>query len=84
MRLAIEAISVPKPPIFTPTSSAGQSVVNPEMRIAAGTFEIAWLATAPTNKARPSTSAATASRTASMRAALPTNIKNATNVSSNA
>lgn len=40
MRLAIEAISVPKPPIFTPTSSAGQSVVKPETRIAAGTFEI--------------------------------------------
>ena len=40
IRLAKEDISVPTPPIFTPTSNALQSFVNCESKIAEGTLLI--------------------------------------------
>ena len=44
MRLAIEAMGVPKPPMPTPTRRLCQSVVNPDSITAAGTLLMNWLA----------------------------------------
>ena len=44
IRLAIDAINVPSPPIFVPTINAEILSVKPASKIAAGTLLITWLA----------------------------------------
>ena len=48
IRLAMEAMSVPSPPRFTPMISGLKLSVNPESRSAAGTLLISWLDRMPT------------------------------------
>ena len=55
IRLAIEAISVPKPPRFTPIRSAFALSVKAESNIAAGTLESIWLESTPTATSLPFT-----------------------------
>ena len=43
IKLAMEAINVPSPPIFVPIMSAEQFFVNPDKRMAVGTLLIIWL-----------------------------------------
>ena len=44
IRLAIDAINVPKPPRFVPTISPAILSVNPDKSNAAGTLLMTWLA----------------------------------------
>ena len=81
IRLAIEAIRVPKPPRFTPMSRLFILSVKPERRMAAGTFEKIWLAAIPTATSFPSTVLLKNSLTGSMFFRLPMNMKRKTNVS---
>ena len=47
IRLAIDAIKVPSPPIFTLKSNSVEFAVKPESKIAAGTLLIIWLEISP-------------------------------------
>lgn len=80
MRLAMEAISVPRPPMLVPTINPCILSVNPDRRIAAGTLLIIWLAAADTIISRPVTIFCIHSLKAPMRPILPINIKSAAKV----
>ena len=80
MTLAMEAIGVPKPPMFTPASSDCQSEVNPDSITAAGTLLTTWLMSADdvtgSHDIRPFRTASTDSE----RAMFPVNTKRNTKV----
>ena len=82
IKLASEEMSVPQPPIFTPSKSAGYSSVNCESRIADGTLLITWQDALETSKAFFSIKYPKASCTAGIRAIFPEKMKNATKVNS--
>ena len=82
MRLAIEAMSVPSPPMLHPTTSAGHSAEKPESRSAAGTLLITWLASTDTITSLPSITEDRKARKACMLPILPIKMKSATNVPS--
>ena len=81
IRLAIDAIRVPRPPRFTPMSRLFILSVNPERSMAAGTFEKIWLAAIPTATSLPLTVFPRKSLTEGMFLRLPINIKRKTKVS---
>ena len=82
MRLASEAISVPVPPMLTPTRSSGQFSVKRESRIAEGTLLITWQERVETRSVFFSISRDTKRFTASMRDILPEKMKKQKNVKS--
>ena len=53
IRLAIEAIGVPRPPMFVPRIRPWPSEEKPESISAAGTLLRAWVGAAETIRARP-------------------------------
>ena len=53
IKLAIDAIKVPKPPIFTPIRSSLPLLVKPDNKILAGTLEKIWLDNTPTHTSLP-------------------------------
>ena len=55
IRLARDAISVPRPPRFTPVRRGAKSAVNPASRMAAGTLLMIWLAAMPASSSWPRT-----------------------------
>ena len=81
IRLARDAMSVPRPPRFTPVRSAGAFSVNPARRIAAGTLLITWLARMPAQSSLPSTREDRRPLISGIRFTLPMKIKKHTKVS---
>ena len=84
IRLAIEAISVPRPPILTPSARFFILCVNPDSRSAAGTLLIHWLVMIPTPISLPSAIPDKNNATGSILPILPVNMKKPTNVNNNA
>ena len=82
MRLASEAISVPRPPKLTPVKSAGISREKSASRMAAGTLLMTWLVRMPAHSSRPLTSAVKSASTAGMRFKFPIKMKKHRKVSS--
>ena len=82
IKLASEDISVPTPPILTPTSSACQLLVNLDKSIADGTLLITWQERTGTSKGFTFISDDSADDINGMRAVLPANMKNITKVKS--
>ena len=80
MRLAIDAIRVPRPPRFTPIRSAEAFFVKPERSIAAGTFEKIWLERTPEITSLLETALSRKARTGATRPRFPMNMKRKTNV----
>lgn len=78
--LAIEAISVPIPPMFTPSSKPFALSVNPESITAAGTLLTNWLATSAVSIVSTFTHSEINLLSHSILAIFPTNIKIAANV----
>ena len=82
IRLASDEISVPTPPMFTPTSKACQLEVNLDKSIADGTLLINWHDITGTSSGLVSINDERAVDIAGILAVLPANIKNATKVNS--
>ena len=83
IKLASDDMSVPTPPIFTPTRSGAKSLVNCESKIADGTLLITWQERVATSSGLFCMSDANNRSTAEILAILPAKIKNATKVKSN-
>ena len=71
----MEAMRVPRPPIFTPKSNSFQWSVKPERSTAAGTLLMIWEQRKETIISRPASMEAMASRMAGMRPMFPMNTK---------
>ena len=80
IRLAREAIGVPRPPRSTPSSSPRQSSVNPAHSTDAGTLLINWLATAEVKRALLDISPSNSVLSAGISPRFPENIKKNTKV----
>ena len=78
----MEAMRVPRPPRFTPVSSAAKSSVKPDSRSAAGTLLMTWLTATPAISSLPETTACKSSETAGSLPMFPVKMKNPTNVRS--
>ena len=75
IRLAREAMSVPRPPISTPSRSCSAFPVNPESMTAQGTLLITCESSTPTSISRPETTPLISSRTAGTAERFPTKTK---------
>ena len=84
MRLAREAMRVPRPPTFVPTSRPFQSSVKVERSTAAGTLLMTWLARAEVTTVFQSIRPVRKVRTAPIRPRLPEKTKKHTKVHSRA
>ena len=82
IKLARDAMRVPRPPRFTAVSRAGKLSVNPDSRIAAGTLLITWLVSMPAQSSLPSTREKSTWLIPGIRFTFPINIKKQRNVSS--
>ena len=82
IRLARDAMSVPTPPILTPSSSSCQLSVNRDSRMAEGTLLMHWQERVDTTSTDLSSRAAMNCSTAGIRAMLPEKMKKHTKVNS--
>lgn len=80
IRLAMDAIGVPNPPMLTPARSPCQSWVNAESVRAAGTLLTTWLRATDPISAPPSIIPDITSDTACTEDTFPTNTKRSRNV----
>ena len=80
IRLAIEAISVPRPPRFVPMIRERIFSVNPESRIAAGTLLVTCEASTETHTSWPVRICCSHPEKAAKRPRLPIKIKSVTKV----
>lgn len=83
IKLAIEAIRVPRPPILTPINKSLALFENPDKSIAVGTLENAWLATTPTSTSLLTIILLKKALIVSILPRLPINTNKNTNVKSN-
>lgn len=82
IRLAIDAMSVPSPPMFVPIISSRILSVKPDNSRAAGTLLTTWLVTTDVTHSLPPIIPRRSSLKTSILPILPMNTKNATKVTS--